>query len=147
MSDISLLSSYYQRIVAISDKVNEAVITLRKKSLKSDNRLGGKYKHLRVSQRESSDAGRNVLTLLKEINSIIENHSFRESFLPNYLVQSLMDRVKSDQGFRPAINDLTKILSEDKKLTSKHFSLLDSILSVIDQDRTIVFRKLRSMRA
>lgn len=143
MSDISLLSKYYQAIVDISDRINESVIIMRKKSLSSDSKLKRKHKNLLVSKQATTEAKEILLKFLLELETIIESNG-SGSDLPSFLIQDLLRKAKSDAYFKSDLRDLTKALSENKVLSAKHFSTLDKLLSIIDIDRMSVFKKLRS---
>ena len=140
---MSLLSRYYQAIVLISDRINESVIVLRKKSLSSDSQLKRKHKNLLVSEHASDEAREILLHFLKELNSVIESNGFNTD-LPNFLIQDFLKRTNSDPYFKSDLKDLTEALSETKVLSDKHFATLDKLLSIIDIDRMSVFKKLRS---
>jgi hypothetical protein len=143
MSDISLLSKYYQAIVDVSDRINESVIILRKKSLSSDSKLTRKHKNLIVSKQASHEAKTILLDFLKKLSAVIENKD-TYSDLPSFLLEDFLNKTKSEPYFWSDLEQLTEALSENKILTAKHFATLDRLLSIIDIDRMNVFRKLRS---
>lgn len=143
MSDISLLSKYYQAIVDISDRINESVIILRKKSLSSDSKLKRKHRSLLVSEEVSEQAREVLLDFLRKLNAIIEGNELN-SDLPNFLIQAFLQKTKADPYFKSDLKDLTKALSKNEILSAEHFSTLDKLLSIIDIDRMSVFKKLRS---
>lgn len=146
MSDISLLSYHYQRIVEISNKINDAVIVLRKRAISADKKLVAKYQNLIVKKEIIKSARDEILLFLKEIKAVFENKAVTTSQLPNFLIRSFGELIQQSPYLKTDLDNLIHALSSGKELTPENFELLDKILSVVDEDRSNVFRKLRSRR-
>jgi hypothetical protein len=145
MSDISLLSNHYERIVELSNRINDAAIVLKKEAL-------GKYKRKpsadeNVHQKSVKEAQEDILTFLKEVKGILENNYEESTEIPHFLVNSFNQLAKKDRYFQKQLEELIqKLKTGQNKLSERDFNLLDQLLSIIDDDRTNVFRKLRNRK-
>jgi hypothetical protein len=147
MSEISHLSDQYKRIVDLSNRINNAVIILRKKEMNTNKELARKYRNIRVKKESIEQARKEISDFLKDILSVIKTKQFQTGKLPYFLIHGFNELIKKNPYLENDLEDLVhKLDTTGKELTTKDFELLDKILSVIDEDRTNVFRKLRSKK-
>jgi len=145
MSEISHLSDQYKRIVDLSNRINDAVIILRKKEMNTNRELARKYRNIRVKKESIEQARKEISDFLQDILSVIKNKQTGK--LPYFLIHGFNELIKKNPYLVKDLEDLFhKLETNGKELTAKDFELLDKILFVIDEDRTNVFRKLRSRK-
>ena len=146
MSDISVLSNQYNQLVATSDKVNNSVITFRKKWLLEDANNKTKYPKLSVTPEEVDYAKLNLVVFLENIDRLLEDDDSASDFLPATVLHDYKRRLSVKPYLKEDLKKLIELLKENKPVTDDNIVLLDAILSVLDNERGILFRKLRTAR-
>ena len=124
-----LLIEQYDGLAEFIQKFSRAVLVLKKEYVLSDMNLSKQYPHLNVSEserRRTHELGEGM------INYLQENSSLRQSFPPKIKLQEL-DKIK------------LKILNE-KVLDEEELKQLDIILFSLDEERSVLFRKLSMNR-
>ena len=146
MSSISFLSKNYKHLAELSDKLNEAVIILKKLYL-----LGMPKRRIADFQAEKFDldqdsASTYIYHFLEEINHLIANEDEVDD-MPQVLKDSLQSAAETEPFLKKDLQSLMDQLNRQEPLNQTHFDLLEKLLSLVDIDRQKVFRKLRSKRA
>lgn len=146
MSDISVLSHQYEQLVATSDKVNNSVIAFKKKSLLDDAANKNKYPKLSVSVEELATAKKILLLFLDNILKLIENDSLESDFIPTIILDDYKHRLSVNPYLKDDLKKLIAELNKNQHLPEDDIEVLDSILSILDNERSTLFRKLRTAR-
>lgn len=146
MSDISVLSNQYEQLVATSDKVNNSVIAFKKKSLLDDAATKSKYPKLSISTEELEAAKQILLLFLDNILKLIENDSLESDFIPAIILDDYKTRLSVNPYMKDDLKKLIIELKQNQQVTEDDIEVLDSILSILDNERSILFRKLRTAR-
>lgn len=146
MSEISVLSNQYDKLVVTSDKINDSVIILKKTSLLKDRQHGTKYPKLTVSKEEFFGAKENLLPFLESINNILDDTGNGSEFIPDLILEDYKQRLSSFPFIQEEITNLTKKLNQDVTIGIEDIKVLDEILKVLDTERSTLFRKLRTAR-
>ena len=146
MSDISVLSNQYEQLVATSDKVNNSVIAFKKKSLLDDAATKEKYPKLSISMEELATAKKILLLFLDNIVKLIENDSLESDFIPAIILDDYKNRLSVNPYLKDDLKKIISELNQNQQVTEEDIEVLDSILTILDNERSTLFRKLRTAR-
>jgi hypothetical protein len=146
MSDVSILSNQYNQLVATSDKVNNSVITFKKEHLLSDENNRVKYPKLAVSAEEHAEAKKTLTAFLDNIKKIMDENELKSDFIPSLIILDYKDRLSKHHDLKAALQTLIHQVTNDKPIETKELLVLDDLLTVLDSERSSLFRKLRKGR-
>jgi hypothetical protein len=146
MSDISVLSTQYEQLVTTSDKVNNSVIVLKKNNMLSSTNVHQKYPKLSVSETEVNSAKSILISFLENVIKIIKGDTHESKYIPSMILDDYKDRLSKNPYLKEDIDELLRNIDNLKQLDQKHLTVLDEILSVLDIERSALFRKLRTAR-
>lgn len=132
MSEIGYLSNQYERLAQSNQVLNEAVLLLKKNWLLGQPGTQRKYPNLSVNVEELGQAQEYILSVLRpmvyptqysQVGSLIESKQL------------------------PPVSELKDVvitIEQNRILQEKHFSTLNRLLDVLDGERSVLFRKLRT---
>ena len=146
MSDISVLSNQYDQLVATSEKVNNSVVAFRKKSLLNDTESRTKYPKLSVSLDELAAAKAILLLFLENIQKLLEDGHMESDFIPTIILEDYKHRLSANPYLKEDLKKLIEVLKQNQLVAEDNIVVLDNILSVLDNERSALFRKLRTAR-
>jgi len=143
MSEISLISNQYQTVVETTERVNDSIISLKKDSIIHSKKNNIEF---HFSQEEAESAKKyliDFLEFLKKMNSnLVESN-----YLPEIVIKDFQKRlINSIPFFEDEVKEIIKVLTSGKHLEKVQFNLLDKMASTLDNERTVLFKKLRSAR-
>ena len=142
MSDISIISNQYEKLVKTSDRIINSVITFQKKSLLADKSKRKLYPKLAVTEAEILDAKSTIKSFLKNVLDILDNDSKNTDFIPMIVLEDYKEKLLQTPYLE---QNIRKMLLQDELLIDD-ISTLDEIISVIENERGILFRKMRTSR-
>ena len=146
MSEISVLSNQYNKLVETSDKVNNSVIVYKKKRLLSEPSNLKKYPKLFISSDDSDLAKNTLLSFLTNLKQILEEDRKESDFIPSIVLEDYKKKLDANQYLKEDIGSLINFIDKDQVISEENISILDGIMSVLDNERNILFRKLRTAR-
>ena len=146
MSEISVLSNQYNKLVETSDKVNNSVIVYKKKKLLSEPSNLKKYPKLFISLDDSDLAKDTLLSFLTNLKQILEEDRKESDFIPSIVLEDYKKKLDTNQYLKEDIESLISFIDKDQVISEENISILDGIMSVLDNERNILFRKLRTAR-
>lgn len=146
MSNISTLSNQYEKLVSTSDKINNSVIAFKKKNLLNDRQNQLKYPKLKVSMEELSSARDTLLPFLENVNNILGEDHLESDFIPSLILKDYRSKLSSEAFLQDDINRLITGLKNNQPISGHDITILDTILSILDNERSLLFRKLRKAR-
>jgi hypothetical protein len=146
MSDVSVLSNQYHRLVDTSDKINNSVITIKKDTLLATNDWQEKYPRLSVSDRERSEAKEVLMAFLKNIVELVNEQVHRSDFIPSLVLEEYKKRLLMVHDLRSEIHELINLIEKGQSIPAENMAILDDLMAVLDSERGILFRKMRKSR-
>ena len=146
MSEISVLSNQYEKLVQTSDKINNSVIALKKKGLLRRKDIHLKHPKLSLSESDYSSARIILLSFLRDLNNLLNEESRTTEDLPLSILDDYKNKLNESPYFKDELKQLIADLDAEKELEEKDISVLDRVISVLDNQRTLLFRKLRTAR-
>lgn len=146
MSEISVLSNQYEKLVTTSDQINNSVITLKKKSLTENREQKGRYPNLHVSSDEVTIAQNLIAPFLRNLQRILRGEPQDAEYIPAIILDDYKRRLSTNEYLEADLNDIISKMDSNQKIDEDNLSVLDEILSVLDTERSTLFRKLRTAR-
>jgi hypothetical protein len=146
MSEIGVLSNQYDQLVSTSDKVNDSVIVFKKHSLLKDKKNSEKYPKLSVSIEEFKRAKDLLIPFLTNIKNLVSEEALESEFIPILVLEDYKKKLLSHPYIDEDITDLISKMQKDANIDIDDISVLDEILTVLDTERSMLFRKLRTAR-
>jgi len=145
MSEISALSHQYESLRSATDNLNRAIVLFKKKRLMGRKAQPLQYARLSVSIAELQDARSYLLDFLKSIQAAFQEENVATRFIPDTLLEEYKEGLKrADPYLAVHIQDVIGVLEKEEPIQDVHFRLLDNLLSALDIERTVIFRKLRT---
>ena len=146
MSEISVLSNQYEKLVKTSDRINNSVIAVKKNDLLSRKAIKQQFPKLILSEDDFKEAMDILLGFLQNLNNLLNEDSNKFEDLPLIILDDYKAKLTESPYFKEDLTELIKDIQENKKLDEKDIQVLDRVLSVLDSERTLLFRKLRTAR-
>jgi hypothetical protein len=146
MSEITLITKRYDNITDFTSKVNRSVIVFKKKSLLEDKDNLSKYPKLKLNQEEIEKAEYDLLETLSLLEKLPKDADYNSDLTGLSESSDLKKFVLNNEADRKEIKMIIQNLKERKPLIKMNFILLDKIISVLDSERNLLFRKLRTAR-
>ena len=146
MSDITVLSNQYEKLVATSDKVNNSVIVFKKKRLLNDKSNRDKFPKLAVTDKEIEEARDTLLPFLDNIKKILDEDFSQSEYIPTIILQDYKEKLLSSAYLKDDVNTLIERIKDNLGMADDNIEVLDKILSILDNERSMLFRKLRKAR-
>lgn len=140
MSDISILSGRYDTVSKFSNKLNEAILLLRKAALKANQPTPGVMQVSDWSETNNAEA-----FLGKLLGELIEMPAVQvpaETAIPQLLFDDFLKLRQNESGFDQKLKDAHYRLTHFRDLTEENFDVFDKLLSVADADVSAAFSKL-----
>lgn len=145
MSELSVLSMQYDKLAAFSNDINNSVIAVKRKRLLSEKNKEIMYSTLSLSEEEWIIYQNILIKFIKSIIEMIELDSSKADFLPSVISEEYKELIQKNMDLAD-IKRLRSNLEKDGTLDDEDISLLDKMLSILDNKRTVLFKKLRTAR-
>ncbi|SDW16798.1 hypothetical protein SAMN05444410_101401 [Hydrobacter penzbergensis] len=146
MSEMTLITKRYSDIVDFTSRVNKSVIVFKKKSLLADKTNKEKYPKLDVSDDEINTAKKDLLQSLSDLESLAKDTEYNSKLIGLSESSALQNMVLRNDTDRKEIEVIVQLLKENKPLTKANFLMLDKIIAILDSERNLLFRKMRTAR-
>jgi hypothetical protein len=146
MSEMTLITKRYSDMADFTSKVNKSVIVFKKKSLLADKAGKEKYPDLDISESELNQAKRDLLDSLGELERLAGDTEYNNKLTGLTESSALQNLVLRNETDRKEIESVVAALKENQVLTRTNFLMLDKIIAILDNERNLLFRKLRTVR-
>jgi ADP-heptose:LPS heptosyltransferase len=141
MSEISILSNQYNSVVDLTDNINNSIITFKKRKYRTT--FTKEFSNnLNLSESDYNTSKEYLVKFL----SFLQNQRKENSDKFNFLPEDIQQKISSIVQFDSEITSILDNINMNKDLEDIQFDLLDRIVSILDNERTILFRKLRAAR-
>ena len=146
MSEISVLSNQYNKLVSTADKANDCIVIFKKANLLNDERNRMKYPKLKVSLQEKNNAREFLLPFLRSVKRIVKEESPDTEFIPNIIIDDYRVKLAKNPYLSEDLDKIIHCLQGDQYINGEEIAVLDSILTVLDKERGDLFKRLRTAR-
>lgn len=146
MSDFSTLYKKYKSVSNLTDDLNKSVITLKRRRLSSLKENEEQQSRLQVSEDEVKKANeliKSILTLLENFYSQQETSNELYELMDNSFFQN---QILRNVVFKEEIIRVLNKVRENQNLTHKDLANIDKFVSILDNEASILFKKLRTSR-
>jgi len=146
MSDISVLSSQYDQLVKTSDSINSSAIAIKKQSLLKEAGIKQRHPKLAVSETEISNARSVLVSFFENVYRLLEEEYKESDFIPITVLDDYKQRLAGDPYLKEDLGELVQHLRDNQPVSDNDVKVIDVILSILDSERSTLFRKLRTAR-
>ncbi len=146
MSDISILSNQYNKMVDTSSKINDSVIVYKKVSLLRNKINHQKFPQLSITADEIKSARITLLSFLENIQALKKGEQVQSDFIPSLIVNDYKNKLNENVYLEEDLNTMLSKLRNDQMIDDDAIIVLDNLLSLLDKERNALFRKLRRAR-
>ena len=145
---MSILSNQYERLVSTTNSVNDSVILLKKKKFsKDDPNIKRTFSNISNEVSELNGAQNLLVKFLNSLLELITNDNVTSSeYVPNIVFEDYKNRILTIPYVKQDIEKIIELIQKKDNLSPESLDLLDNISSVLDSERTTLFRKLRTAR-
>ncbi|MEO1055254.1 MAG: hypothetical protein AAFX87_31805 [Bacteroidota bacterium] len=144
MSDVSVLSKQFEKLVKLSNSFNESVILHKKKKHLSSNK--SKYPSLSLGKDSLLEANKYLLSFLENLLHVVSDNSYSTEYLPSIILEDYTKRIKLTPYLTDDLKEIINKLKSSKGLSNENIELLDKLLSELDSEKNVLYKKLRSGR-
>lgn len=146
MSEISVLSNQYEKLLKTSDKINNSVIAVKKKDLLRGRTAKQNFPNLLLTEEDFKEAMSTLFKFLNNLNSLLSDDSNKSEDLPLIIIDDYKAKLNEFPYFKEVLTQIINDIQQGKELNEKDIQVLDRVLSVLDTERSQLFRKLRTAR-
>ena len=146
MSEISVISDQYEKLISTSDKINNSIITIKKKSLLEVPANREKYPRLFVSSSALDEASGILVEFVESLQRLIKDDQKDSEFIPVSVAGDYKKLLSGNPYILEDLGELHTALKKQAPISQDGLVVLDTLLSTIDQERSTLFRKLRRAR-
>ena len=145
MSGIGIISSQYSALVKTTDDMNDAVI-LAKKRFYCDTDPG-KSKTISFSAQEWNSSKEILSEFIRYLLKLMDaGDNIPSSPLPRKTVEELKELIKAEEDFGKKLKSVNRSLKVDHVLDMQQLDFLDNLVAVLNHERGLLFKKLRTAR-
>lgn len=144
MSEISVISNQYNTVVDTTDSVNNSIIALKKRAVLAQKKGNQKFE---LSNEELAFSKKFLSDFLGSLKQLREKGVMESEFLPNIVIKDFQKKViNAIPFFETEVQAIIDSIMGDKELEDAQFNLLDKMAATLDNERTVLFKKLRTAR-
>lgn len=146
MSDISFISNQYSSLFKTTENLNRSVITLKKWNIINSERAK-EFRKPVVTVEELKDSRDYIAAFLEFLLTGMETHEQNLEILPKNALKDFQKTINLIfPSFIEVIRNINQLLLEEKDLDAKQLSVLDEIVSTLNNERAALFSQLRTAR-
>ena len=146
MSDVSFISDQYSSLLKKTEEINRAIISLKKDILLKSERHE-EFKTLSVSEEELMAAITTLSDFLKFLITAEESHTQDLEILPKHALKDVLKTMHAmSETFSEDIQVIYEQLQNNRDLSAEHITILDEIVSTLNDERSMLFSELRTAR-
>lgn len=146
MSDFSVLHKKYNSVSNLTNELNNSIIVLKRRKMASHDTVLQKHPKIQVLEEEVIKAYQDItgiLSALEEFYNKQESTNYLYDLMDNPLFKKyILDNVEYKEDI---LHSLQKLKAE-KGLTIKELMGVDKFVSILDNEASVLYKKLRSAR-
>ena len=146
MSDFTLLYKKYNSISNLTNDLNGSVIVLKRRNMSADKKIVEKHPKIQVADEDYEKANNellNILTTLEAFYDKPEPGNYLYQLSENALFKKyILENVEYREHIKQSVNKL----KGHQSLTNKELTDIDRFISILDNESSVLYRKLRSTR-
>ena len=144
MSEIGVISDQYDSLVNITDKINNGIIALKKKFLLVKD--PGKAATIKLADVEWSSAKKDLTKLLEFILKIDEGYDKKDALIPKSSFDEFKKSIQRHTDYKKQLKSILNCIKVAKEVNMNQLDFMDDVLAALDNERSVLFKKLRTAR-
>lgn len=146
MSDFSLLYKKYNSVSGLTNELNNSVITLKRRNLFAKPDVQQQHPKMQVSDSEVAKAQHDIVQILSDLEQFYQSQTMQNNFYELKDNPLFKNQILDDSEFRNQILQALDKVKANKNLNNKELSYIDKFISVLDNEASVLYRKLRTNR-
>jgi hypothetical protein len=146
MSDFNQLFKKYNSVSNLTNELNNSVITLKRKNLMSKPGVQEEHPKLQVSKEEVEKALVEIYSILKHLVSFYNQPDIKNELYELKDNALFKNQILKNDDFKNQIYAALEKLQGSQELSNGDLSNLDKFISILDNEASVLFRKLRTNR-
>ncbi len=137
MSSTSQITSEYRNLADVSERVNHAIVVLKKQRALSGKNAEQLYPGLFIPPHEIQDARASLVDFLRQLLAEVKKTDNGNAAARHLRGKHITERI---------LNKLIQTLQSNAVPSEEQLSTLDAILFTVDDERSALYRTLRTAR-
>ncbi len=146
MSDFTLLFKKYTNVANLTNELNSSVITLKRRNMAVDKNIIAAHPKIQVADDEVLNAKHELLGILSKLEEFYDKGdptNYIYQLAENKLFKKhILDNVEYREHIRESVNKL----KNNQSLNNEELTDIDQFVSILDNEASMLYRKLRSTR-
>jgi len=146
MSDFSLLYKKYNSVSNQTTNLNNAVITLKRRVASEQEEYRHKFPGLAVSDDEVTKAGQTLSKELALLAAFYKKQDTQNEFYDLMDNELFRKQILNNPDFQKSVTGILRKLKSQNRLTEKDLTAIDKLITILDNEASLLFRTLRTSR-
>ncbi|MCR8561968.1 hypothetical protein KXD93_30215 [Mucilaginibacter sp. BJC16-A38] len=146
MSDFTLLYKKYTNVANLTNELNGSVIVLKRRNMAANKQVIMAHPKIQVAEDEVAKAKQELLGILSKLEDFYEHGD-----PANYIYQLAENRlfrkhILDNVEYREHIHQSVSKLKNNQSLDNDELTDIDRFVSILDNEASVLYRKLRTTR-
>jgi len=146
MSDFTLLYKKYSSVSSLTNELNGSVIVLKRQNMAANKKILETHPRLQVADEEVAKANRELLNILATLEAFYDKQESSSSLYQLSENQLFRKYILENVEYREQVKQAAAKLRNHQYLTNKDLGYIDRFISILDNEASVLYRKLRSSR-
>lgn len=144
-SKLTYILRNYNRISRLTDDINNVCIAVKKYTLLQDVGSDTKYPKLTISEELYRMSKEKLILFLDSFLKLIDSGTYETDIARLSENNAYNKLVNNNSKFKRDIIVLLNTLGHDKALSKEQFGILDTVIGILDDERSDLFRKISNI--
>lgn len=146
MSDFTLLYKKYNSVSNLTNDLNGSVIILKRRNMAVNPKVIETHPKIQVADEDFDKANNELLGILSTLETFYDKQE-PSNYLYQLAENSLFKKyILENVEYREHIKQSVNKLRNKQNLTNKELTDIDRFISILDNEASVLYRKLRSTR-
>lgn len=146
MSDFTLLYKKYNTVSNLTNELNGSVIVLKRRNMAEDKRIIATHPKIQVQPEEIAKANHELLGILTALETFYEKPEPSNYLYPLAENRLFKSHIIDNAEYREHIRLSVQKLKKNQNLNNQELTDIDRFVSILDNEASVLYRKLRSTR-
>ena len=146
MSDFTLLYKKYNNVANLTNELNGSVIVLKRRNMATDAKVLAAHPKMQVQEDEVLKAKNELLGILSTLEQFYENGDPSNYIYPIAENRLFKKHILDNMEYREHIRQSVTKLKNNQSLDNEELTDIDRFVSILDNEASVLYRKLRSTR-
>ena len=146
MSDFTLLYKKYSSVSSLTNELNSSVIVLKRRNMAANKKIMEAHPRIQVADEEVAKANQELLHILSTLEAFYDTQDSSNSLYQLSENQLFRKYILENVEYREQVRQAAGRLRNQQHLTDKDLGDIDRFISILDNEASVLYRKLRSTR-